>query len=88
MDDVNPRANGFNYGTGWGRSPKPDIYAEAQQLALDLGEIAIQASKTAWALEMAIRNVRLAETDAEKRSEVLALKMEMDKHRKVLQAAE
>jgi hypothetical protein len=64
--DVNPRANGFNYGVGWGSTPKPTIYTEAQQLALLLNREANAASRKAWALEMAIRNVRLAETDQEK----------------------
>jgi hypothetical protein len=86
--NVNPRANGFNYGIGWGPSLKPAIYATAQELALELGELASRLSRAAWALEMAIRNVRLAETDVEKRSAVLALESEMGKQRRFFQAAE
>jgi hypothetical protein len=89
MMDVNPRANGFNYGVGWGPTAKPPIYAEAQELALELNRIANEASRTAWTLEMAIRNVRLAETDTEKKRSVAALSVELAKHRThQLQAAE
>ena len=87
--DVNPRANGFNYGVGWGPTAKPPIYSEAQGLALQLNRAANEASRTAWALEMAIRNVRLAETDVEKKRSVTALAIEIAKHRaRQMQAAE
>src|SRR4051794_35014231 len=87
--NVNPRSNGFNYGVGWGPTDKPLIYAEAQKLALFLGDEAIEASRKAWALEMAIRVVRLAETDTEKKRSVTALAVEMAKHRsRLMQAAE
>jgi hypothetical protein len=87
--DINPRANGFNYGVGWGPTAKPPIYAEAQQLALHLNRIANEASRKAWALEMAIRSVRLAETDTEKKQSVTALSIELAKHRhRQLEAAE
>jgi hypothetical protein len=72
MND-NPRAKGFNYGIGWGPTPKPAIYPKAQQLALALNRIANAASRKAWTLEMAIRTVRLAETETEKRCAVSAL---------------
>lgn len=39
MND-NPRKKGFNYGIGWGPTPKPAIYHEAQQLALALNRVA------------------------------------------------
>ena len=71
--NVNPRAKGFNYGVGWGPEPKPPIYHEAQRLALVLNKIANVATRKAWALEMAIRTVRLAETETEKRCAVSAL---------------
>jgi hypothetical protein len=87
--NVNPRALGFNYGAGWGPTAKPPIYAEAQAVALQLNSIANAASRKAWALEMAIRNVRLAETDTEKKQSVTALAMELAKHRmQHLEAAE
>jgi hypothetical protein len=69
----NPRANGFNYGIGWGPSPKPPIYHKAQELALVFNRIANAAVRKAWALEMAIRTVRLAETETEKRCAIAAL---------------
>lgn len=72
MDD-SPRARGFNYGVGWGPTAKPPIYYEAQAIALKLNAIANEASRKAWALEMAIRSVRLAETDLEKKQTVAAL---------------
>ena len=84
MIDVNPRLKGFNYGIGWGPTPKPPIYDEARALALVLGELATKASSTAWALQMAIRCVRLAETDTEKARAVADLEKEMGKHRRVL----
>jgi hypothetical protein len=87
--NVNPRANGYNYGVGWGPTAKPPIYGEAQKLALHLNEIAHEATRTAWELEMAIRDVRLAETDTEKKQSVTALAIEMAKHRsQYMQAAE
>jgi hypothetical protein len=85
--NVNPRSNGYNYGVGWGPTEKPPIYSEAQKLALILNEEANEASRKAWALEMAIRDVRLAETDLEKKQSVAALAIQMAKHQK-LQAAE
>jgi hypothetical protein len=89
MMEVNPRASGFNYGVGWGPTAKPPIYAEAQEFALQLNRAANEASRTAWALEVAIRNVRLAETDTEKKQSVTALSVEMAKHRtRQMQAAE
>ncbi|MDR6305226.1 hypothetical protein GGQ85_002946 [Nitrobacter vulgaris] len=72
MND-NPRAKGFNYGIGWGSAPKPPIYDKARELALVFNKIANAAVKKAWALEMAIRTVRLAETETEKRCAVAAL---------------
>jgi hypothetical protein len=69
----NPRANGFSYGIGWGPSPKPPIYHKAQELALVFNRIANAAVRKAWALEMAIRTVRLAETETEKRCAIAAL---------------
>jgi hypothetical protein len=87
--NINPRANGYNYGVGWGPTAKPPIYAEAQKLAALLGDEAIEASRRHWALEMAIRSVRLAETDIEKKQSVAALSIEMAKHRqRYLEAAE
>jgi hypothetical protein len=87
--NVNPRANGFNYGVGWGSTAKPPIYQEAQVLAVTLDRAANEASRIAWALQMAIREVRLAETDTENKQAITALALEVAKHRRQhLQAAE
>lgn len=86
--DVNPRANGFNYGVGWGSSAKPPIYYQAQKIAELLNAEANSATHTAWALEMAIRTVRLAETDIEKKQSVAALSVEVAKHRKGIEYTE
>jgi hypothetical protein len=87
--NVNQQANGFNYGVGWGPTAKPPIYEEAQDLALHLNRLANEASRKAWALEMAIRDVRLAETDTDKKRSVTSLAIEMAKHRsRHMQAAE
>jgi hypothetical protein len=86
--DVNPRANGFNYGVGWGQTAKPPIYSEAQQLALVFNGAANIASRKAWALEMAVRTVRLAETPREKECAVSALTELMLQYQPLMQAAE
>ena len=85
----NPRAKGFNYGIGWGSTPKPPIYHKAQELALVFNRIANAATKKAWALEMAIRTVRLAETETEKRCAISALiELMLQYEQPQLQAAE
>jgi hypothetical protein len=61
-----PRERGFNYGKGWGRAPKPPIYQTAANLARHLNAEVAHKSAQAWALEMALRNVRLASTGVEK----------------------
>ena len=77
---VNPRAAGFNYGTGWGSAPKPAIFATGEALAQKLGSAAIAASRDAWEVDHAVRNVRLAETPDEKRNSVAALTALVEKH--------
>ena len=86
--NVSPRAHGFNYGVGWGPTPKPPIYSEAQSLALIFNRAANIASRKAWALEMAIRAVRLAETPREKECAVSALTELMLQYQPQMQAAE
>jgi hypothetical protein len=86
--NLNPRANGFNYGVGWGTTPKPPIYFEAQQLALIFNRAANIASRKAWSLEMTIRTVRLAETPRERDAAVSALTELMLQYHPQLQAAE
>jgi hypothetical protein len=61
-----PRKAGFNYGIGWGSDPKPMVYYQAQDLARRLGKEAEKASQAAWSVEMAVRDLRLAETSEEK----------------------
>ena len=48
----NPRANGFNYGTGWGSGSKPAIYEQGIALANRLGKHAMEASRIAWQVEV------------------------------------
>jgi uncharacterized membrane protein len=58
-------------------------------MRLGINRLANEASRKAWALEMAIRDVRLAETDTDKKRSVTSLAIEMAKHRsRHMQAAE
>lgn len=63
----------FNYGIGWGTTPKPPVYAQGQALAERLGQKAMKAIAAAWEAEHAVRQVRLAETDQEKAKAVAHL---------------
>jgi hypothetical protein len=74
-----PRDLGFNYGIGWGSARKPPSYLYAAKLARKLGQEAMQKSAQAWALEMALRNVRLATTGVEKAVACAALTAELEK---------
>jgi hypothetical protein len=76
----NPRADGFNYGTGWGSAPKPNIYQQGFMLARRLGEQAMEASRIAWSLEMSLQAVRIAETDEERKAAVAALTEKVRKY--------
>jgi hypothetical protein len=77
---VNPRKAGFNYGTGWGSAPKPPIFAAGEALAQRLGAAAIAASRDAWEVDHAVRDVRLAETPEEKTTRVATLTALVHKH--------
>lgn len=68
-----PRKAGFNYGIGWGTDPKPLVYYQASDLARRLGKEAQKASEAAWCVEMAVRDLRLAETEEEKLSAISKL---------------
>jgi hypothetical protein len=68
-----PRKAGFNYGIGWGSDPKPMVFYQAQDLARRLGKEAQRASEAAWSVEMAVRDLRLAETEEEKLSAISKL---------------
>lgn len=76
----NPRAAGFNYGIGWGKDPKPPVYYQAMLLAQRLGAEAMRASRQAWSVEMRARDLRLAETEEEKKRAVAALKDVVEKY--------
>lgn len=70
-----PRANGFNYGAGWGsKEPLPQVYHRAMEWAKSLGQVAMVASQQEWEVSQACRAVRLAETPAEKEAAVNALR--------------
>ncbi len=73
---IDPRSRGFNYGAGWGTAPKPPVFHAASKLARDLAACARVMSDQAWALEMLLRDVRLAHTAPEKAAAVnrLAIK--------------
>jgi len=72
-----PRELGFNYGRGWGVAPKPPVYLVAAKLARQLGRQLSQMSAQAWALEMALRSVRLATTGVEKAVAIAALERKL-----------
>jgi hypothetical protein len=72
-----PRERGFNYGRGWGSAPKPPVFLHATKVAHKLGKQATEMSARAWALEMALRNVRLATTGVEKAIAVAELEREL-----------
>jgi hypothetical protein len=75
-----PRADGFNYGAGWGTEPKPPVYHTAMQLARDLGKRAMKMSRDAWELEMAVRHVRIASMGVEKSQAMQKLEILLAKH--------
>ena len=79
-DKSNPRKRGFNYGVGWGSEPKPPLYIASLLRARFIRLEAQKISAAAWDFEMAIRNVRLAETGVEKAKALAALEVEYAKH--------
>lgn len=74
-----PRRNGFNY-AGWGADPKPPIYQAAQKIALVLSQRATAAQQESWALEMKIRDIRLATSSVEKNQAVQRLEAAVAKY--------
>jgi len=66
------RQNGFNYGSGW-KGPLPEIYFDAVTIVEALRLNAHEASSRHWAMETAIRNMRLAESDNERSRAVSGL---------------
>jgi hypothetical protein len=81
-----PRTQGFNYGQGWGSSPKPPLYFDGMRRAQFLNAEATQKQAEAWALEMVLRDVRLATSDEEKQAAVSALTDAMSKYHNQLAA--
>ena len=69
-------------------TPKPAVYERGQRLAQCLGDHAMQASRVAWEVEHAVRDVRLAETDKEKSEAVAALTRLVDSYDAFSAAAE
>ena len=63
---IDQRAAGFNYGIGWAAHRTPLIFDQGISLAQRLNQQATEASRAAWAVEMRLRAVRLAETEKEK----------------------
>ena len=65
-NDNDPRMRGFNYGSTVHAGPNPPIYHTAMAIARELAKEATRTGQHAWALEMAIRDVRHSCTTAEK----------------------
>lgn len=76
---TDPRAAGFNYGVGWGSAPKPAEYFRLENRARDMRANAQALNARLWAVEMALRNLRLASTPQEKEKAVSDLR-EMEEH--------
>lgn len=80
LDEVSAqRKAGFNYGGGWGPSPLPSIYFDAIKLQEGIRRHAHDASALSWEMEMAIRDIRLAESEVEKRNAVSRLNEMVDR---------
>ena len=79
-DTSDPRTRGFNYGVGWGSDPKPPVFLTAAKLARDLGKRAAELNREAWALEMAVRHVRVACTIPEKAQAIAKLEAMLSKY--------
>lgn len=58
------RANGFNYGTG-NTAPTPMIYYAVEAIKRQWDKVLLKASHNSWAMEMALRDWRRAETPRE-----------------------
>lgn len=73
-EEIDPRKDGFNYGIGWGsKEPFPEVFRLGAELSLKLNEASEAASRKAWGLDHALRDVRHASTKAEKVNAILAL---------------
>lgn len=65
-EQANPRAAGFNYGAGWSGAVNTQIYKDCEPVAQRLRDAAHDLEQRAWAIDMLLRNARLAETDLER----------------------
>lgn len=74
-----PRMAGFNYSVGWGSAPKPAEYLVLERRAREMRANYQALGAKLWAVEMALRNVRLASTPQEKEKAVSDLR-EMEEH--------
>jgi hypothetical protein len=77
---LDPRTSGYSYGAGWGLEPKPAVYFAAMKIARVLQRRATELGQESWALDMAIRNVRLATLGREKIAAVAALEVALAKY--------
>jgi len=76
MTHIDPRTRGFNYGIGWGKEPKPDIYETAVRVAQLLRKQAAETSRRSWELDHALWVLRTkAETPCEKEKAVADLQL-------------
>jgi hypothetical protein len=69
-----PQSKGFNYGTGWPSGERPSFYFDGVKLQAEVQDQAHLLSSVAWALSEALRNVRLAETPAQREMASKALR--------------
>lgn len=65
------KAAGFNYGTG-NTEPTPPVYLRLAELQGKWNVIKADVDRTTWAMEMALRGWRIAETD-EARARAVAI---------------
>jgi hypothetical protein len=77
---TDPRANGYNYGEPLPLSESDRrIWEVGAELASTVGDIAIDWSKKAWAVEQAARAVRIACYPVERSLAVAKLQLLIDK---------
>lgn len=79
MSANDPRSRGFNYGSPIG-GPNPPFYDIAVKVAFVLGRQASALGQKAWDLEMAIKEVRISCSEAEKAKALRALELALAPH--------
>lgn len=66
-EPVSPqRAAGFNYGTGWPEAQEKPFYRAAEEELAKLRAQEAELTRRVWEGEMALRDMRLAETAEER----------------------